>query len=136
MFVESFFELSISAKPQIGKVSSKILQEINSSIRKATELKQWRSTQDVIKWFDNIDGKKNKEFSQLDIVDFYPSITKTLLEKAIKFARKFYFIDSVTEDVIHNSRKTLLFYKGQQWVKKEELFDVSQGAFDGAEIAE
>ena len=124
------------AKPQIGKVSSQLLQEINSAIRKATGLKQWRATKDAIKWFDNIDEKSRKEFTQLDIVDFYPSIKKDLLEKAIKFARKFCFIDTVTENIILNSRKTLLFSKGEQWVKKEELFDVSMGAYDGAEVAE
>ena len=33
------------AKPQIGKVSSQMLQNINDIVRKATGLKQWRSTQ-------------------------------------------------------------------------------------------
>ena len=58
------------------------------------------------------------------------------MKGAIKFARKFCYIDKVTEDVILNSRKTLPFSKGEQWVKKEELFDVSMGAYDGAEVAE
>ena len=124
------------AKPQLGKVSSKLLQNINNAVRKATSLKQWRSTKDAITWFDNIDEKSRKEFIQMDIVDFYPSIKKELLEKAIKFARKFCFIEKVTEEVILNSRKTLLFNRGEQWVKKEELFDVSMGAYDGAEVAE
>ena len=124
------------AKPQMGKVSSQLLQRINSAVRRATELKQWRSTKEVIDWFDNIDGKSRKEFIQLDIIDFYPSIKKDLLMKAIEFAREFCYIDSVTEEVILNSRKTLLFCNNEQWVKKEELFDVSMGAFDGAEVAE
>ena len=124
------------AKPQLGKVSSQMLKNINNAVREATGLKQWRSTSDVLNWFDNIDCKKRKEFVQLDIVDFYPSISKTLLEKAIKFARKFCFISQTTEDVIMNSRKTILFSGNDQWVKKGEVFDVSMGAYDGAEIAE
>ena len=35
-----------------------------------------------------------------------------------------------------NSRKTILFDKGEPWVKKDEVFDVSMGAIDGAEVAE
>ena len=113
-----------------------MLQEINNNIRKATGLKQWRATADVLQWFDNIDEKKRKEFVQLDIVDFYPSISKSLLEKAIKFARKFCYVSQTTEAIIMNSRKTILFSQGEQWIKKDEVFDVSMGAYDGAEVAE
>ena len=35
-----------------------------------------------------------------------------------------------------NSKKTILFDKDEPWVKKDEVFDVSMGAFDGAEVAE
>ena len=78
---------------------SQLLQTINNAVRRTTELKQWRSTKDITDCFDNIDGKSRKEFIQLDIIDFYPSIKKDLLHvmKAIKFARKFCYIDNVTE---------------------------------------
>ena len=85
------------AKPQLGKVSSKLLQNINSAVREATDLRQWRSTGEVVKWFDNIDEKSRREFVQLDIIDFYPSITKELLQKAIKFARKYCYISITTQ---------------------------------------
>ena len=90
----------------------------------------------MLSWFDNIDEKKRKEFVQLDIVDFYPSISKPLLEKAIEFARNYCFISTTEEEIIMNCRKTILFSGDDQWIKKEALFDVSMGAYDGAEIAE
>ena len=73
---------------------------------------------------------------QLDIVDFYPSISKELLTKAIRFARNFCYISKTEEEVILNSRKTILFNGSEQWVKKDDVFDVSMGAYDGAEVAE
>ena len=64
------------AKSEMGKVSSQMLKEINENVRLATGLKQWRSTQDSLSWFKSIEGKSEYEFVQLDIIDFYPSITK------------------------------------------------------------
>ena len=46
------------------------------------------------------------------------------------------YIDTRTEKAIMNRRKTILFDKDEPWVKKDEVFDVSMGAFDGAEVAE
>ena len=42
--------------------------------------------------------------------------------------------DSDIEILLH-SRNTILFNKGVAWQKKESLFDVSMGAYDGAEVA-
>ena len=39
-------------------------------------------------------------------------------------------------NVSMNSRKTILFNKGEPWTKEDELFDVSMSAFDGAEVTE
>ena len=55
-----------------------------------------------------------------DIKDFYRSIKEKLLWEAIRFASK-----------------SLLYYNDEPWVKKgESNFDVSMGAYDGAEICE
>ena len=124
------------AKSEMGKVSSIMLKEINECVREKSGLKQWRSTKDALDWFKSIENKRNQEFVQMDIVDFYPSISKKLLQKAIRFAKKYTPIDPTTEKVIMNSRKTILFNKGEPWTKQDELFDVSMGAFDGAEVAE
>ena len=76
------------AKPQLGKVSSQILQNINSSVRKATGLKQWRSNNDVLAWFDNIDEKSRKEFVQLRYSRLLPLNFKKTSRKSPKICQK------------------------------------------------
>ena len=45
---------------------------------------QWRDTDSVITWFENIKNKNKCIFIQYDIVEFYPSISEDLLKRAIK----------------------------------------------------
>ena len=49
-------------------------------------LNQWKNANKVIGWFINIDNKHQCTFIQLDIKDFYPSITEAILEKSLEFA--------------------------------------------------
>ena len=43
----------------------------------------------------------------------------------------------MTKKIINHVRKSLLFNKQQNWIKKESgLFDVTMGAYDGAEVCE
>ena len=42
----------------------------------------------VLEWFRNIQEKDRHTFTSFDIVEFYPSITESLLKKAITFAKK------------------------------------------------
>ena len=37
---------------------------------------------------------------------------------------------------MYHARKSLLFNEGGTWMKKDGLFDVTMGAYDGAEICE
>ena len=39
-------------------------------------------------------------------------------------------------EILHHARQTVLFKDGEVWRKKKSLFDVSMGAYDGAEEAE
>ena len=40
-------------------------------------------------------------------------------------------------EAIFNARKSLLYYNDEPWVKKgESNFDVTKGAYDGAEVCE
>ena len=123
-------------KSEIGKISSILIKEINSKIRAKTGLKQWRSTGEAIDWFRNIEKKKEMEFIQCDIENLYPSITENLLSKSIEFAEKFTHIPEQTKKAILNARKTVLVSGQQKWQKKDSIFDVSMGAYDGAEVAE
>ena len=73
----------------------------------------------------------------MDIVEFYPSISHQLLTNAISFAKTHSDIDDDTLNIIMHSRKSLLFCKDEAWVKKNNPeFDVTMGAYDGAEVCE
>ena len=74
------------AKSNVGKISQQLLQKINSEIRVKLGLQQWRSTTDTLNWFKNLRNKTRLKFLQLDIVDFYPSITEELFNDALDFA--------------------------------------------------
>ena len=54
------------------------------------------------------------------------------------FARSTTDIKDKTIDIINHARKSLLFYDGNAWVKKEgnPLFDVTMGSYDKAEVCE
>ena len=100
-------------------------------------LNQWTSTPDVIQWFQNIHFKKNKKFIQVDVINFYPSITEKLLKNAINWARQYTDISIEEEDIILKSKQSILFNEGQPWIKKGgNNFDVEQGSYDGAECSE
>ena len=46
-------------------------------------------------------------------------------------------IDDQDKKIIYHSCKSLLFNQEQTWMKKgSDLFDVSMGAYDGAEVCE
>ena len=110
------------------------LENTNNSIRSSTNLK--RNSKTVIDWFKTIPHKKEFHFIKFDIVRFYPSISKNVLNEAIQFARSYCNINNDMINTIMNSRKAFLFYDGDPWVKKDTLqhFDVTEGSFDGAEV--
>ena len=135
------------AKSQIGKLSKKILDPINNIIRSHLDLNQWKSTQQVLEWFNEIQHKSRKRFLQFDICEFYPSITENLLKKALEFAHSVepaqHLVTKENIDIILHSRKSFLFthppepgQRATPWTKKSGLFDVTMGANDGAEICE
>ena len=128
------------ASNNLGKVSKRILDKINTKCREATRVNQWRSTQDVLQWFSGVHAanptKKKAKFLQFDINEFYPSISEELLRNSIRFAKNHATIEQGEEDLIMACRKSILFNDGRAWTKKEKNFDVTMGAQDGAEIAE
>ena len=132
------------AKTKIGNISKQLLEKLNCEIREVTGLQQWRSTEEVLGWFENIKNKSRLSFMQIDIVEFYPSISELTLNKALKFASKTLNrqISQKTIDIIRNSRNAFLFTntdkidKTNPWRKKTGQFDVTMGAPDGAEVCE
>ena len=124
------------AKSQIGRISKIYIDEINEMILKETELNQWKSSIEVIEWYKNLKHKNRKNFLQLDIVDFYPSISEELLDKAIDFAEKIVGVEPSIMKTIKNARKTLLFSEDAAWVKNTGLSDVTQGGLDSCQVCE
>ena len=118
------------AKSELGRVSKSILERVVSDISQESSLNQWRSTSTVIDWFKNLRSKHRSSFIKFDIVDLYPSITESLLDRAIEFASSFTTIAHDEIKIIKQSRKALLFSNSSQWVKKQENeeFDVTMGS--------
>ena len=122
---------------RLEKLAKSILENINSTVRRKSGLSQWQSTGNVIQWFKNIERKKTMKFIQLDVINYYPSITEELLRLAIQWARQFVNISVEEEEIIIQSKDSILFDEGTPWAKKgASKFDVGQGSFDGAECAE
>ena len=123
-------------KSNIGKISKQMLEEINKEILRKTNLRQLKNTEETITWFKNTRLKSRKQFIQIDIVDYYPSVTSELFYKAIDFAKRYTFIDETTINTILNSRKTLLYHENQIRTKTESGFDIPMGSYDGAELTD
>ena len=125
------------SKNEIGRLSKVILDDINRKVQDALGVNQWKSTGNVLEWFKGIQGKNQYTFTVFDIKDFYPSIKESLLKEALNFAKQHTRIKKKDIDLIMHARKSLLFGIGDTWRKKEGgIFDVTMGAYDGAEICE
>ena len=125
------------AKNEIGRISKSILDHINTKLRTSLGVNQWKNTTEVINWFKDIQNKNQYKFAMFDIKDFYPSIKEELLKKALNFASRKVGVQKGDKETIFQARKSLLFNKDQAWVKKEgNTFDVTMGAYDGAEVCE
>ena len=75
------------SKNEFGKVSKQLVEKIYSDIIEKLQLNQWRNTDAVLKWFNNI------SFIQFDIKEFYPSITENILHETLNFAKQHTNID-------------------------------------------
>ena len=106
-------------KSELGKVSKQIVEKIVHNIRTKANTNQWKNTDDVINWFNAIRDKRNYTTICFDISDFYPSITNTLLQKALNYASKY---ADISEDQIHlitHTKKTTLYKDCNPWKKKQ-----------------
>ena len=104
-------------KNELGKISKKIIEQINQEILKKTDVNQWKNTNNAINWFNNTENKKDFTFIQFDIKDFYPSITEEILQEAISFAKPLIDIDNHKIRTKH-CRKSFLFHNNVAWKKK------------------
>ena len=124
-------------KSEIGKISKEILDRINDKIVRASKFNQWKNSSSVIEWFKATKHKQHHSFICFDIVEFYPSISQDLLNRALDFASAY---DNITDDernIIIHAKNSVLVHKQQTWQKKgDTTFDVTMGSYDGAETCE
>ena len=124
-------------KSEIGKISKVILDRINDKITTKTNINQWKNTSSVIEWFKKIENKQQHNFICFDTVEFYPSISQKLLNKALDFASAYDDITNDERDIIIHAKNSLLSHKQVSWQKKgPTTFDVTMGSYDGAETCE
>ena len=125
-------------KSEIGLISKQILDKIINKVVKATRVNLWKSTRDVITWFNSLPNRSTSKFITFDIVEFYPSITEKLIMRALDFAEQYTEITQNDRDIIIHAKRSLLFSNGCPWKKKEpdQPFDVTMGSYDGAETCE
>ena len=124
-------------KSEIGKISKRILDRINSKIMRTAKFNQWKSTASAIEWFKSIKNKQHLSFICFDIEEFYPSISQDLLNKALDFASTHDNITMDERNIIIHAKKSTLIHKQQPWQKKgDTTFDVTMGSYDGAETCE
>ena len=125
-------------KNELGKISKRILKQINQETLKKTEVNQWKNTSKVINWFNNIENKKDCSFIQFDIKEFYPSITEEILEQVISFPKSLTDTDYHKIRIIKHSRKSVLFHSNVAWTKKTKAscFGVTINSYDGLEVCE
>ena len=126
-------------KSNIGRVSKQILSRVNSKLVASLSLNQWQSTGAVLDWFNGVVRSPRNTFITFDVVDFYPSISRNLLNKALAFASN--YDDQLTDsdrDIILHTKNTLLYHENEPWQKRRSAdpFDITMGSWDGAECCE
>ena len=125
------------SKSNIGKISKKFLDRINTDLRQKTKFNQWKSTNECLSWFRALENKPDFRFVKMDIQQFYSEIGLKLLEDSIRWARNYTPISSEEEDIILHCRRSFLFFDKQGYVKKSNpQFSVEQGGLDSAEVSE
>ena len=113
------------------------MDKINKKISQKFELNEWKNTDIVLDRFKQIKIKHLYKFATFDIKEFYPSIKECLLKNAINVAEQYTEISEKDKAIIFHARKSLLFNGQHFWIKtKGGLFDVTMGAFNGAEVCE
>ena len=123
---------------ELGCISKIILDRINKEPLSKLNYNQRKNTDNVINWFKNSTYKKHCKFIQLDIKEFYPSITEETLNKALDFAENYTKLWKEDTRLIYHCRKPMLIFNDKAWKKKDtdSSFDVTMDSLDGAELCE
>ena len=114
------------SKNELRKVSEQLVEKMNSDIIEKLQFNQWRNTDAVLKWFNDITDKSNCNFIQFDIKEFYTSMTENILHQTLKFAKHHTNIDKNDLCIINHCRRSLLFFDIKTWKNKltDSCYDV------------
>ena len=125
-------------KPDIQIISRKILTNIIETVKTKTKYNQWKNSDSVIKWFSDLPDKNRLKFISFDVVSMYPSISEELLQNALNWASQYIKISKQQMETIMSSKFSLLYDNSKQiWKKKgPHDFDITMGAYDGAETCD
>ena len=124
-------------KPELGKVSKKILEKIVKAVKSKTKLVLWKNSYELIEDFKKINNKKGCKFIQYDIDNYYGSISLELLENTLDWAANFVDISPQEREIILETKRSFLYTGDTAWVKKgNSQFNIAMGAFDGAETTD
>ena len=63
-----------------------------------------------------IESKSSQKFLMFEVKDFYPTINKGLLIKALEFAKQHVAIKAKDRETIFHARKCLLFNEREPWI--------------------
>ena len=76
-------------------------------------------------------------FFKFDVVAFYPSISEQLFRDTVSWAKQYHNFSEENLSIVMNASKSFLFNNSEPWIKKNNpQFDVTMGAYDGAEVCE
>ena len=104
-------------------------------VRDGLDVNLWRNSAEVVRWFKNLPNKR-MSFIGFDVVEFYPSINESLLDKAINWSKSISEMSEHEIKCIKLAKKSIMFFNGEPWTKKGKPFDVPMGSYDGAECCE
>ena len=58
------------SKPEMGRISKQILEEINRKLVSLTKVNQWKNTSPVLQWFKQLTNKGDSELHALTSLNF------------------------------------------------------------------
>ena len=118
-------------KSEIGIISKHTLDNINEEIIKVTKANLWRSTSNVIKWFQAVPNKSQHAFITFDVC--LPIHYRTTTDESTRLCTT-----PQDRQIITHAKKSLLYHQNTPWEKKNtsNVFDVTMGSYDGAEACE
>ena len=93
------------SKPEIGKISKQLLEEINRKLVNINEVNQWKNTSSVLQWFERLTNKSDLAFICFDVVEFYPSISEDRLNRALDFISEHLNISASERQTIINANQ-------------------------------